>query len=79
MDSDSMRTFILKELADNMKFDVVRTEQLSVYTFGSKISIQKTFKLTLENIQSENSKLNIETMVTDSISSSDIPPLELEI
>ncbi|KFM62154.1 hypothetical protein X975_06179, partial [Stegodyphus mimosarum] len=77
LDSGSMRSFVAKEIADKLKLPIIRSETLSVFTFGNKTPIRKTFnvvKIKLENKEISNSKIKIEVLVTEQISSSDLPP-----
>ncbi|XP_054716905.1 uncharacterized protein LOC129226328 [Uloborus diversus] len=76
-----MRSFTTQNIANKLKCKVLRKEKLSVYTFGSKTPIEKYYdviKLTLINRNSPDLKIEIEVLVTDEISGSNIPPPEVE-
>ncbi|XP_054706599.1 uncharacterized protein LOC129216409 [Uloborus diversus] len=81
LDCGSMRSFTTQNIANKLKCKVLRKEKLSVYTFGSKTPIEKHYdviKLTLINRNSPDLKIEIELLVTDEISGSNIPPPEVE-
>ncbi|XP_054706720.1 uncharacterized protein LOC129216531 [Uloborus diversus] len=81
LDCGSMRSFTTQNIANKLKCKVLRKEKLSVYTFRSKTPIEKFYdviKLTLINRNSPDSKIEIEVLVTDEISGSNIPPREVE-
>ncbi|PRD24836.1 UNVERIFIED_CONTAM: hypothetical protein NCL1_42626 [Trichonephila clavipes] len=59
----------------------IRKEKLSVYTFGNKTPLEKDYdvvKLTLENKDSQNLKIDIEALVIDQILAANIPPPQLD-
>ncbi|XP_054706547.1 uncharacterized protein LOC129216358 [Uloborus diversus] len=81
LDCGSMRSFTTQNIANKLKCKVLRKEKLSVYTFGSKTPIEKYYdviKLTLINRNTPDLKIEIELLVTDEISGSNIPPPEVE-
>ncbi|XP_054709142.1 uncharacterized protein LOC129218845 [Uloborus diversus] len=81
LDCGSMRSFTTQNIANKLKCQVLRKEKLSVYTFGSKIPIEKQYdviKLTLINRNSPDLKIEIEALVTNEISGSNIPPPKVE-
>ncbi|GBM41746.1 hypothetical protein AVEN_173141-1 [Araneus ventricosus] len=52
LDNGSMRSFVDKNIACKLKLPVIRRESLSVFTFGNKSPIKKTFdvvRIVLEN------------------------------
>ena len=72
-----MRTFIWQNIADELNLNAIRREKLSVYTFGSKTPLEKTYDvalITLENKNFPESKVELEALVTDEICCSNIPP-----
>ncbi|GFX24687.1 integrase catalytic domain-containing protein [Trichonephila clavipes] len=63
------------------RLPTIRKEKLSVYTFGNKTPIEKDYdvvKLTFKNKDSPNLKIDIEALVIDQISVTNIPAAELD-
>ncbi|GFY70408.1 uncharacterized protein TNIN_258131 [Trichonephila inaurata madagascariensis] len=76
-----MRSFITKKLSNCLGLPAIRKEKLSVYTFGNKTPLEKDYdvvKLTLKNKDLPNLKLDIDALVTDQISVTNIPSPELD-
>ncbi|GBO10028.1 hypothetical protein AVEN_147953-1 [Araneus ventricosus] len=81
LDNGSMRSFVDKDIACKLKLLVIRRESLSVFTFGNKGSIKKTFdvvRIVLENREKPDFSVKIEALVTEQISGSDLPPSNLK-
>ncbi|GBM06747.1 hypothetical protein AVEN_62991-1 [Araneus ventricosus] len=81
LDNGSMRSFVDKDIACKLKLPVIRRESLSVFTFGNKSPIKKTFdvvKIELENREKPDFSVKIEALVTEQISGSDLPPSNLK-
>ncbi|GBL94651.1 hypothetical protein AVEN_83970-1 [Araneus ventricosus] len=81
LDNGSMRSFVDKDIACKLKLPVIRRENLSVFTFGNKSPIKKTFdvvKIELENREKPDFSVKIEALVTEQISGSDLPPSNLK-
>ncbi|GBL96989.1 hypothetical protein AVEN_254050-1 [Araneus ventricosus] len=71
LDNGSMRSFVDKDIACKLKLPVIRRESLSVFTFGNKIPIKKTFDvvgIVLENREKPDFSVKIEALVTEQIS-----------
>ncbi|GBO06495.1 hypothetical protein AVEN_211539-1 [Araneus ventricosus] len=76
-----MRSFVDKDIACKLKLPVIRRESLSVFTFGNKSPIKKTFDvvgIVLENREKPDFSGKIEALVTEQISGSDLPPSNLK-
>ncbi|GBM09207.1 hypothetical protein AVEN_226710-1 [Araneus ventricosus] len=76
-----MRSSVDKDIACKLKRPVTRRESLSVFTFGNKSPIKKTFdvvKIELENRKKPEFGVEIEAVVTEQISGSDLPPSNLK-
>ncbi|GBM80707.1 hypothetical protein AVEN_137226-1 [Araneus ventricosus] len=81
LDNGSMRSFVHKDIACKLKLPVIRRESLSVFTFGNKSPIKKTFdvvRIVLENREKSDFSVKIEALVTEQISGSDLPPSNLK-
>ncbi|GBL77967.1 hypothetical protein AVEN_143292-1 [Araneus ventricosus] len=81
LDNGSMRSFVDKDIACKLKLPVIRRESLSVYTFGNKSPIKKTFdvvRIVLENREKPDFSVKIEALVTEQISGSDLPSSNLK-
>ncbi|GFY43489.1 integrase catalytic domain-containing protein [Trichonephila inaurata madagascariensis] len=77
-----MRTFILKEVSQELKLPIVRNETLSVYSFGADEAQEKIYdvvKIRLENRDQPSLNIEIETLVTDKISATNLPAPETNI
>ncbi|GBM59309.1 hypothetical protein AVEN_60653-1 [Araneus ventricosus] len=81
-DTAAQRSFVEKELSRLLRLPIIRKEKLSVYSFGDKSSVEKTFnvvKIRLESKDDPNSYLEIEALETEKISASHIPPPNIDI
>ncbi|GFS32505.1 integrase catalytic domain-containing protein [Trichonephila inaurata madagascariensis] len=77
-----MRTFILKEVSQELKLPIVRNETLSVYSFGADEAQEKIYdvvKIRLENRDQPSLNIEIEALVTDKISATNLPAPETNI
>ncbi|GFY46040.1 uncharacterized protein TNIN_17911, partial [Trichonephila inaurata madagascariensis] len=82
LDNGSMRTFILKEVSQELKLPIVRNETLSVYSFGADEAQEKIYdvvKIRLENRDQPSLNIEIEALVTDKISATNLPAPETNI
>ncbi|GFY74989.1 uncharacterized protein TNIN_447271 [Trichonephila inaurata madagascariensis] len=82
LDNGSMRTFILKEVSQELKLPIVRNETLSVYFFGVDEAQEKIYdvvKIRLENRDKPSLYIEIEVLVTDKISATNLPAPETNI
>lgn len=69
--------FLTQEIANELHLPVIRKAKLSYFTFGKKNPLEKIYevvKLTIENKNLPNSKLDIEALVTDQISVTEVLP-----
>ncbi|GBM39776.1 hypothetical protein AVEN_24997-1 [Araneus ventricosus] len=76
-----MRSFVDKDIACKLKLPVIRKESLSIFIFGSKSPIKKTFyvfKIELENREKLDFSGEIEYFVTEKISGSNLSPSNLK-
>ncbi|GBN05957.1 hypothetical protein AVEN_215371-1 [Araneus ventricosus] len=76
-----MRSFVDKDIACKLKLPVIRKESLSIFIFGNKSPIKKTFyvfKIKLENREKPDFTVEKEAVVTEQISGSDLPPSNLK-
>ncbi|GBO24395.1 hypothetical protein AVEN_62120-1 [Araneus ventricosus] len=81
-DTAAQRSFVEKELSRLLRLPIIRKEKLSVYSFGDKSPVEKTFnvvKIRLESKDDPNSCLEIEALETEKISSAHIPPPNIDI
>ncbi|GBN64722.1 hypothetical protein AVEN_227272-1 [Araneus ventricosus] len=81
LDNGSVHSFLGKDIACKLKLPVIRRESLSVFTFGNKSPIRKTFdvlKMEMENRKKPDFSMKIEALVTEHISGSDLPPSNLK-
>ncbi|GFY40822.1 reverse transcriptase domain-containing protein [Trichonephila inaurata madagascariensis] len=78
----SMTTFILKEVSQELKLPIVRNETLLVYSFGADEAQEKIYdvvKIRLENRDQPSLNIEIEALVTDKISATNLPAPETNI
>ncbi|GBN84524.1 hypothetical protein AVEN_231914-1 [Araneus ventricosus] len=76
------RVLLKKELSRLLRLPIIRKEKLSVYSFGDKSPVEKTFnvvKIRLQSKDDPNSYLEIETLETEKISAAHIPPPNIDI
>ncbi|KFM77345.1 hypothetical protein X975_06234, partial [Stegodyphus mimosarum] len=75
-----MRSFITKNVSSKMDLRIVRKESLSVYSFGDKTALEKTFnvvKAKLENISNPKLSIYVEFLEVENISNALISPPDL--
>lgn len=76
LDSGSMKSFVNSTVSKKLNLPVIRTERLSVYAFGVKEATEKNYdvvKIHLENRDEPSLNVEIEALVTDQISATNIP------
>ncbi|GFT27433.1 integrase catalytic domain-containing protein [Trichonephila clavipes] len=82
-DTAAQRSFVERKFSRLLKLPVIRKEKLSIYSFGDKSPVEKTFnvvKIRLENKEDDpNSYLEIEALETEKISAAHIPPPDIDI
>nr|XP_042913296.1 uncharacterized protein LOC122273281 [Parasteatoda tepidariorum] len=67
LDNGSMRTFLLEEVSKRLKLPIVRSETLSVYTFGADGAQEKIYdvvKIRLANRDQLSLNIELEALVT---------------
>ncbi|XP_054719217.1 uncharacterized protein LOC129228560 [Uloborus diversus] len=75
LDNGSERSWITKSLASCLKLNIVGRERLSVYSFGSVKTSERIYevaKLKLSNINNSESSIEIEVLVTQTITSASL-------
>ncbi|GFS60272.1 integrase catalytic domain-containing protein [Trichonephila clavipes] len=78
----AQRSFVERKFSGVLKLPVIRKEKLSIYSFGDKSSVEKTFNIVnirLENKGDPNSYLEIEALETEKITAAHIPPPDIDI
>ncbi|GFV41036.1 integrase catalytic domain-containing protein [Trichonephila clavipes] len=81
-DTTTQRSLVERKFSRLLKLRVIRKETLSIYSFGDKSPVEKTFnvvKIRLENKDDPNSYLEIEALETEKISAAHIPPPDIDI
>ncbi|GBM35413.1 hypothetical protein AVEN_181512-1 [Araneus ventricosus] len=81
-DTAAQRSFVEKELTRLLRLPIIRKEKLSVYIFGDKSPVEKTFnvvKIRLESKDDPNSYLEIEALETEKLSAAHIPQPNIDI
>ncbi|XP_054717257.1 uncharacterized protein LOC129226651 [Uloborus diversus] len=76
-DTAAQRSFVDRKFSRLLKLPIIRKENLTVYSFGDKSPIEKTFnvvKIRLENKEDLNLYLEIEALEIEKISAAHIPP-----
>ncbi|GFY63070.1 integrase catalytic domain-containing protein [Trichonephila inaurata madagascariensis] len=81
-DTAAQRSFVERKFSRLLKLSVIRKEKRSIYSFGDKSPVEKTFnvvKIRLENKDDPNSYLEIQALETEKISAAHIPPPDIDI